>query len=71
MDHETLRTGGKILTYIAEHKSPQTRAGYVVSKHVTESAEKLIKKLRGFGRKRVGETGSRGANTRNKKTKRA
>jgi len=41
--HETLRTGGKILTDIAE-RSPTdtTTGGDIVSKHVTESAQNFI-----------------------------
>jgi len=36
---ETLRTGGKILIYIAEYKSSDdVSAGDIVSKHVTVSA---------------------------------
>jgi len=51
---ETLRTGGKILTDIAERSSTDTTAaGDIVSKHVTDSAQKLISKLRGRGRKRT------------------
>jgi len=51
---ETLPTGVKILTDIAE-RSPKntTTARDIVSKHVTESAEKLISKLRGRCRKRA------------------
>jgi hypothetical protein len=48
----TLRTGGKILTDIAVNKSPDVSASDIVSKHVTESAQNLISKLRGRGRKR-------------------
>jgi hypothetical protein len=51
---ETLRTGGKILTNIAERKpTDATTAGDIVSKHVNESAQNLISKLRGCGRKRA------------------
>jgi len=52
--HKTLRTGAKILTDIAERKpTDATTAGDLVFKHVTESAENLICKLRGCGRKRT------------------
>jgi len=51
---ETLCTAGKILTYIAKRQSSNfVSAGDIVSKHVTESAENLISKLRGSGLKRV------------------
>jgi len=40
---ETMRTGGKILTDIAERDD--VSAGYIVSKHVTEFALNLINKL--------------------------
>ena len=48
---ETLRTGGKILTDIAENKSPEVRPRGIVSKHVTESVQNLISNLRGGGSK--------------------
>ena len=54
---ETWRTVGKILTNIAQGKSSdETRAGDIVSKHVTVSAQNLISKLRGRVRKRARET---------------
>ena len=49
---ETLRTGGKILTDIAE-KSPEVRPRDIVSMHVNESAQKLMNKLRGRVPKRT------------------
>jgi hypothetical protein len=52
---ETLRTGGKILTDIAKNNSPDISARDIVSKHVTESTQTLIRKLLGRGRKRVGD----------------
>ena len=52
MSHETLRTGGKILTDIEQNKSPKVSTKDIVSKHVTESVENLIGKLRGRDRKR-------------------
>jgi len=68
---ETLLTVSKTLTNIAEHKSPQMIGDYIVYKHVNESAQNLISKLRGRGRKRVRVMVCRGAKSRNKKTKRA
>ena len=50
---ETLYTGGTILTYIAARKSSDdVSAGDIMSKLVTESAQNLISKFRGRGRKR-------------------
>ena len=48
-----LLTGGKILTDIAENKSPQLSPKDIVSKHVTKSVQILIGNLRGGGRKRA------------------
>jgi len=50
---ETSRTGGKILTNIAKNKLHKVSPKYIVSKHVTESVQKLIGHLRGGGRKRA------------------
>ena len=50
---ETLRTGGKILTDIAENKSPELSPKDIHSKHVTESVQNLIGNLRGGVRKRA------------------
>jgi hypothetical protein len=52
VSRETLRTSGKILSDIAEINSPEVSAGDIVSKLVTESAQNLMSKLRGRGRKR-------------------
>jgi hypothetical protein len=49
---EALRTGGKILTDIAENKSPELSPKYM-SKHVTESVQNRIGYLRGGGCKRA------------------
>jgi len=48
---ETLRRGGDILTDIAR-SSPDQNPRVIVPKHVTESTQNLIAKLRGRGRKR-------------------
>ena len=46
---ETLRTDGKILTEIAARKSTDyVNAEDIMSKHVTESVQNLISKLRGW-----------------------
>jgi hypothetical protein len=63
---ETLRTGGKILSDIAENKSPDVSAGDIVTKHVTESAQNLIGKLRGRGRKRPSSSSSASKKKRKK-----
>ena len=52
MGRETLRTGGKILTDIAENKSPELSPKDIGSKHVTESVQNLIGNMRGGGRRR-------------------
>ena len=69
MGREKLRTGGKILTDIAE-RSPTdtTTAGFIVSKHVTESAQRFINNLRSRGRKRArSETVAGGKKNRSRK----
>jgi hypothetical protein len=66
---ETLRTGGKILTDIAENKSPELSLKEIVSKHVTESVQNLIGNLRGGGRKRARAVSS--VTKKRKKAKRA
>ena len=40
--HKMLRTGGKILTDIAEIKSPEVSPKDIMSRHVTESVQNLI-----------------------------
>jgi hypothetical protein len=49
---ETLRTGGKILTDIEVNKSPDISARGIISKHVGETTQNLMGRLRGRGRKR-------------------
>ena len=53
MGRETLRTRGKILTYIVDNKTPEFSHKDIVSKHVTESVQNLIGNRRGCGRKRA------------------
>jgi len=49
-----MRTRGKILNDIAERSSSDmTTVEDIVFRHVTDSAQKLISKLRGRGRKRA------------------
>ena len=45
-------TRGKILTDMAENKSPEVSPNDIVSKSVTGSVQNLIGDLRGGGRKR-------------------
>ena len=66
---ETLRTGGKILSDIAENKSPEVSAGDIISRHVTESTQNLISKLCGRGRKRAKKNPFKNKRKRNKKAK--
>jgi hypothetical protein len=47
---ETLRKGGKILSDIAENRSPELSTKDIVSKHVSESVQNLTGNLRGGGR---------------------
>jgi hypothetical protein len=51
LGQETLHTGDRILTDIAD-KIPDTHTRDIVSRHMSESTQKLVKKLRGGGRKR-------------------
>jgi hypothetical protein len=46
---ETLRNGGKILKDLAD---TDTKPNDIIANHVGESAQNLIQKLRGRGRKR-------------------
>ena len=55
LGRETLRTGGDILSDIAEAKpTTSLQAKDIVSKHLYESRQNLINKLSGRGRKRKG-----------------
>jgi len=49
LGREALHTGGNILTEIAANPG---QTGDILSKHATETAQNIIKKLRGVGRKR-------------------
>jgi hypothetical protein len=51
LGQETLLTGGRIFTDIAD-KTPFTSTRDIVSRQKYEFTEKLVKKLRGGGRKR-------------------
>ena len=70
---ETLRTGGKIVTYIAERKTTDdVSAGDILSHHVTESGQNMISKLRGRVLKRAWQAvGGKKSGPRGPKLKRA
>ena len=57
---ETLRTGGKILSDLADNTAGDVRPRHIVAKHVSHSAQNLIQNLLGRGRKRVATLHSRG-----------
>ena len=69
LGRETLRTGGKILSDIAENRSADVNARDI-SRHVTDSTQNLINKLRGRGQKRRRATKKRKPNKRAKIIKR-
>ena len=50
---EMLRTGGKILSDIAYITSSDVKNRHIIVKHVSDSAQNLIQKIRGKGRKRA------------------
>ena len=46
---ETLRTGGKILSVVADNASSDVKPRHIIAKHVSDSAHTLIQKLRERG----------------------
>ena len=70
LGRETLRTGGKILSDIAENRSDEVNARDIISRYVTDSTQNLIKTLRGRGQKRRRATKKRKTNKRVKIIKR-
>jgi hypothetical protein len=66
LGNKALRTGGKILTGIADN--PTVSAHDIISKNVTESLQNLSNKMRGQGRKRKRVTSRNGRKP--KRTKR-
>jgi hypothetical protein len=46
---EALRTGGKIMTDIAANKSPDIKARDIVAARLGESAQIIVRKMRGGG----------------------
>jgi len=70
LKREALRTGGNILTCIAEN--PQAETMDIISKHVSNSTQKIINMLRGSGARKRKRAMSATRNTKRKtKTKRA
>ena len=57
---ETLLTGGKILTDLADTMAGDVKTQHIIAKHVSDSAQTNIQKLRGSGRKRDASLKSRG-----------
>ncbi len=57
---ETLRTGGRILSDLADNTAGDVKPRHIIAKHVSDSAQTLIQKLRGKGRKRPAAPRSRG-----------
>jgi len=70
LGREALRTGGMILTDIAEN--PQAETQDIFSKHVSDSTQKIINWLRGGGARKRKTASSATRNAKRKiKTKRA
>jgi hypothetical protein len=65
LGRKALRTGGKIMTEIADNPS---QTGHILSQHATETTQNIIKTLRGGSRKRVA---SRKPPRKHRKTERA
>ena len=57
---ETLRTGGPILSDLAYKTPGDVKPRHFIAKHVSDSAQTLIQKLRGKGRKRPAAPKTRG-----------
>jgi hypothetical protein len=66
---EALRTGGKILQDIAEN--PQVSSHDIISKHVSESTQHIVKKLRGGGKGTRKRKRAPSAKNKRKSSKRA
>jgi len=66
LGREALRTGGRILTDIADN--PQTGIKEIISKHVQSTVQNLGTKMTGRGRKRKRRSTSRVASKKPKRT---
>ncbi len=68
---ETLCTRGKILSDLAENTSTGGKPRHIIAKHVSDSAQNLIQKLRGKERKRATTLKARGIPPKKKAKKKA
>ena len=66
---ETLRTGGKILSDLADNRSGDVKHPHIIAKPVNDSAQNLIQKLRGKGRERTATEKARGIQHKKKAEK--
>ena len=66
---EKLRTGGKILSDLAENTSGDVKPRHIIAKHVSDSPHNLIQKLRGKRRTRASTLHSRGLTSKKKAKK--
>ena len=66
---ETLLTGGKILSDLADNTTIDVKPRHIIAKHVSDSAQNLIQKLGGKGRKRAATLKARGIPPKKKKKK--
>jgi hypothetical protein len=64
---EALRTGGNYMTDLAANTSPDFKAGNIVARPLGESAQNLIQKMRGKGKRKRAAPKSR--KTRSKSSK--
>jgi hypothetical protein len=67
MGREALRTGPNIMTDLTANTSPDVKAGDIVARHLCESAQNLIQKMRGKGRRKRAAPKSRKARTKSGK----
>ena len=65
---ETLRTGGKILSDIADNTSSDVQPRHIIMKYFSDSAQNLIQKLRGNGHKRPAALKLRGIPLRRRRS---
>ena len=56
---EIVRTGGRILSDLADNTAGDVKPRHIIAKHVVDSAQTLIEKLRGKGSKRPAAPRSR------------
>jgi hypothetical protein len=64
MGCEALRTGGNIVTDLASNTSPDVKAGDIVARRFGESAQNLIQKMRGKGKRKRAAPKSRKTRTK-------